>query len=358
MNNGLKRYFPQKVFIDKSVINLSYTQEILSRLSHIPQQIVLSDKSNGSIYDKHILYLTKNKGRFFRPCPCTNKKFYLSCEYRILEVGTNCGFDCSYCILQSYLNKPFIQIYTNLKDLFRELDNIKTGFYRIGTGELTDSLFCDHITHLSKKLVPYFAKRDNLILELKTKSTVIENLSQLEHNRHTVVSWSVNAEKITFQEEHGAPNLIERLKAAAKCQKWGYWVGFHFDPIIYYPGWEEDYKKTIDWLFKYIKPEGIAWISLGSFRFMPRLKHIIKRRFPQSDIIYGEFIPAIDGKRRYFKPIRIHVYRKILSWIREYAPNVVVYLCMELPDVWEKVFGFIPDKGKLKEMLDNVFKSS
>ena len=133
---------------------------------------------------------------------------------------------------------------------------------------------------------------------------------------------------------------------------------FHFDPIIYYPGWEEDYKKTIDWLFKYIQPEGIAWISLGSFRFMPRLKHIIKRRFPQSDIIYGEFIPAIDGKRRYFKPIRIHVYRKILSWIREYAPNVVVYLCMELPDVWERVFGFIPDKGKLKEMLDNVFKSS
>jgi len=31
---------------------------------------------------------------------------------------------------------------------------------------------------------------------------------------------------------------------------------------------------------------------------------------------------------------------------------------MELPDVWERVFGFIPDKGKLKEMLDNVFKSS
>jgi spore photoproduct lyase len=352
MKNGLKNYLPKKILIDKEVWDLAYTQEILKRLSNIPQKVVSKKEIRGSIFDKDVLFLTQNKGRFFRPCPCTNKNYYLSCEYYILEVGTNCAFNCSYCILQSYLNQPFIQVYTNLDDLFAELDRIKSGFYRIGTGELTDSLFLDHLTHLSRYLVPYFAKRDNLILELKTKSTVIENLKDLEHRRHTVVSWSLNAPEIAEKEEHGAPSIEERIKAAKRCQEWGYLLGFHFDPIIYYPDWEKGYRATIEMLFSYINPCQIAWISLGAFRFMPSLKGTIQRRFPQSKIIYGEFIPALDGKRRYFKPIRIHVYKKMLKWIRDFSPDVLVYLCMERPEIWEKVFGFVPKGGQLKKMLD------
>ncbi len=352
----MKNYFPKKILIDQEVIGFPYAQEILQRLPNVPTEVVDRRKVRGSIFDKHILFLTQNKGRFLRPCPCTKKEYYLSCEYHTLDVATNCAFNCSYCILQSYLNQPFIQVYTNLQDLFKELDTLKGGFYRIGTGELTDSLFLDHITHLSGKLVPYFAQRKNLILELKTKSTVVDHLEQLNHNRHTVVSWSLNAIEIASQEEHGAPTIKQRLEAAKRCQDWGYLLGFHFDPIIYYPHWETGYKQTIDMLFSYINPEQIAWISLGMFRFMPSLKYIIKRRFPQSKIIYGEFISALDGKRRYFKPIRIHVYKKMLSWIREYSQRVVVYLCMERPEVWNKVFGFVPDNGKLKEMLDETVR--
>lgn len=350
----MNHYLPQKILIDKTILDLPFTNEVLSRLPTVPKEIVEPKTITGSIFDKHILYLTKNKGRFFRPCPCTNKHYYISCEYRILDVGTNCAFNCSYCILQSYLNQPFIQVYANIEDLFRELDSIRE-FYRIGTGELTDSLFLDHITHLSKYLVPYFAKR-NLILELKTKSTNIENLKGLDHRGHTVVSWSLNAREIAEREEIGAPALEERLKAARQCQLWGYPLGFHFDPIIYYPGWQEGYSDVIELLFKYIRPEGTAWISLGSFRFMPPLKYQIKRRFSESKIIYGEFIDGLDGKKRYFKPIRIRMYSHLLRCIRKYAPDVLVYLCMELPDVWKSVFGFIPERGKLKQMLDDVFK--
>ena len=352
----MNHYLPQKILIDKTVSDLPFTKEILSRVPHSSKEIVEPEVIEGSIFDKHVLYLTKNKGRFFRPCPCTNKHYYLSCEYRILDVVTNCAFNCTYCILQSYLNQPFIQVYTNLGDLSKELDEIR-GFYRIGTGELTDSLFLDHITQLSTYLVPYFAKRD-LILELKTKSTNIENLATLNHHGHTVVSWSLNAKGVVEREEIGAPPLEERLEAARQCQLWGYPLGFHFDPIIYYPGWEEGYSNTVDLLFKYIKPEKVAWISLGALRFMPPLKYQIKRRFPKSDIIYGEFIDGLDGKKRYFKPIRIRMYSHLLNCIRKYAPHVLVYLCMELPDVWKRVFGFVPDKGELKQMLDNVFKKA
>jgi spore photoproduct lyase len=97
----------------------------------------------------------------------------------------------------------------------------------------------------------------------------------------------------------------------------------------------------------------VVWISLGTFRFMPDLKPIIQDRFPESKIVYGEFINGLDGKMRYFKPLRIALYRRIIRCIQEIAPAVTVYFCMEDDEVWQKTFGFIPsEKGGLENMLD------
>jgi len=171
---------------------------------------------------------------------------------------------------------------------------------------------------------------------------------------HFILSWSLNAEGVIQQEEHGAAGLAERLAAAEACQKKGYRLGFHFDPLIYLPGWEEAYQNTVDRLFQRIRPENIAWISLGCFRYLPALKPIIQERFPRSRFIHEEFIPAIDGKRRYPQTLRVEMYRRMVGWIRAYAKEAMVYLCMESPVVWKKVFGFIPGEGHptLAEMLD------
>jgi spore photoproduct lyase len=56
---------------------------------------------------------------------------------------------------------------------------------------------------------------------------------------------------------------------------------------------------------------------------------------------------------RYFKPLRIEIYKKMVEWIKEIAPDVLVYFCMEDDEVWGKSTGFIPEKyGGLPAMLD------
>jgi spore photoproduct lyase len=57
-------------------------------------------------------------------------------------------------------------------------------------------------------------------------------------------------------------------------------------------------------------------------------------------------VPNPDGKLRYFQPLRIEMYRKMLRWIRRRAPIVKVYLCMESKHVWEQVFGYAPSCEK------------
>jgi len=56
---------------------------------------------------------------------------------------------------------------------------------------------------------------------------------------------------------------------------------------------------------------------------------------------------------RYFKPVRMKIYQKIITWIREFAPDACIYFCMEDNEVWKKCLGFIPsDHGSLSKMLD------
>ena len=326
---------------------------VVSRATKVYEALTAARDPIGA--GKRLLFLTRNKGPFLKKCPGT--KSYVCCGYHILHVGTYCTMDCAYCILQAYFHPPVLQYFVNQERLFKELDDLfqpgKPPFHRIGTGEFTDSLIWEPWTGLSRKLVPYFAQQDRVVLELKTKTTAVENLRAMEHNRKTIIAWSLNSQAIIQAEERGTASTRARLKAAAQCEAWGYPLAFHFDPLILYEGWEKDYRRLVKQLFSSVSAQNIVWISLGSFRFMPLLKRIIQKRFQKSKLIYGEFIPGLDGKMRYFKPMRIELYRKMATWIREFAPHVTLYFCMEDQEVWEKVLGFVPeDRGGLARMLD------
>lgn len=350
-----------KLFIDEGVIDFPAAKLMLKRCG-MPYETVkghervyeyISGSKNPIRKAKETLYITKNRGSFIKECPGTS--YYTCCGYKILHIGTFCGMDCSYCILQSYFHPPVMQFFVNHADLITETKTLfkKKTVARIGTGEFTDSMIWERWTDLSTILVPEFSKQSRAVLELKTKTTDIDLLKGLSHNRKTIVSWSLNTERIIKEQERRTSTLTARLKAAAKCESWGYPIGFHFDPVILYDGCEKEYKKVIQKIFSYVSSGNIVWISIGTFRFMPSLKSIIKERFPGSKIPYGEFVTGLDGKMRYFKPLRIDIYKKMVAWIREIAPDVLVYFCMEDDEVWEKAAGFVPkDRCGLSAMLD------
>ena len=302
---------------------------------------------------KQILLLTSNQGPFVRKCPGTRE--YICCDYRILNIGTYCTMDCAYCILQTYFHPPFLQYFINHDKLLEEIDQllVQPVGVRIGTGEFTDSLIWEPWSDLTSKLIERFAGQKKTVLELKTKTTAIERLRGLDHQRKTIVSWSLNTPRIISNQERGTASLRARLKAAAACRSLGYPLAFHFDPIFIYPGWEDEYGDVIQSLFDIIPADDIVWISMGTFRFMPALQSVVRHRFPQSDIIYGEFIPGLDGKMRYFKPLRIKVYQHFVQWIRERAPEVTLYFCMEDIQIWHECLGFAPSSmGGLPAILN------
>ncbi len=351
----------KKLYVHQDALDDPLTKRIISRIN-LPIETVdkieklythLALAKDSVQRGKEILFLSRNRGRFIKKCPGT--QFYNCCGYQILHIGSFCTMDCTYCILQSYFHPPVCQFFVNHADMFAELDETLSmpGVNRVGTGEFTDSLIWESWTDLTPRLVAWFAGQTRSVLELKTKTVSVDSLRGRDHQRKTIVAWSLNTPAVVSSEERGTASIDARLRAAQTCESWGYPIAFHFDPIIIYDGCERDYEAVIQQIFEHVSPQNIAWISLGSFRFMPQLKSIIQERFPNSTIPYGEFIPGLDNKMRYFKPLRIKLYRHLVNALRQHAPQVTVYFCMEDEEVWEKVMGFTPaEKGGLSAMLD------
>ena len=261
--------------------------------------------------EKKIKYIKKVKRPVVRPCPCAVG--HISCNYVNISHILGCPYNCSYCFLHTFYGKDEIVVYDNEEDILSQLSEYMKSAkepLRIGTGQYSDSLALDKKVPFAQKLIEFFAGQDRHLLELKTKSAEVDHLlnRNLNHNRKTIIAWSVNPEKIVKSDEAGSVSLAKRIEAAKKCSAAGYPVAFHFDPIIHYSGWEEDYKVVVKLIFSNIDPENIAWISLGALR---------------------------SPKKRYPIEVRVGIFQKMQDIIRSYSKDIYLYLCMESREVWD-----------------------
>jgi spore photoproduct lyase len=354
----MNRFCPEEIVIERSSVGSAVCRRVLESLPETPVRVVEdrrdepANAANGADLfgaAKKRLLITTHKGEFLKKCPGSDGQ--VCCNYFVINYASNCNMDCAYCYLQEYLSRnPGLKVFSNTADLLREADELLTKhrrhFFRIGAGEITDSLALDPYTGLSRDIVPFFAEQPNAVLELKTKSDCIDQLLLMDPRERVVVAWSMNPQRVIELHEHGTASLDERLTAARRCQEAGYRLGFHFDPMIEYPQWEEDYQDALERLLASVDWRRIAWLSMGVLRITPALKRTMRERFPSDALSAGEQVLCPDGKLRYFQPLRVSMYRKMLRWIRRAAPTMKVYLCMESREVWQQVFGYAPSCEK------------
>ena len=352
----------EKVIIERNSVGSFVGRNLISSFPREKIEVVETFKDFKFNEKKWYVICREGKGAFLKDCPCTPN--YRGCNYKVLNLIYNCYLSCTYCILQSYLGGKIITIFSNYEDVFKEielyLENRKDSLVRFGTGELSDSLFLDNITGISKNLMEFFSKKKNGVIELKTKTVKIDHLLDVKHNGRTIFAWSLNPVEIALSEEKLSPHPYLRIEAAKRAQERGFFVAFHFDPIIYYDGWLEGYSDIISKLERELDPEKVVWISMGSLRFMPSLLEFVEKEYPDSKIFYNEFIIGLDGKKRYFLPLRKKMYKVLFSKLKDIFPDVPIYFCMESDDLWEEIIGFRPKSdeevgeyivGKIRRML-------
>jgi len=260
--------------------------------------------------------------------------------YKLVPISNGCPYYCTYCYLAFVYRKfsPFIKININYNTMFKQIREVSgrcLGRVNFNMGEMLDSFALDHVTGLTKILIPFFSHLPNSYLMLLTKSSNVDNLLALRPNAQTVLSWSLNSQQIVKIHERGTANLDDRLTAAKLCQQHGYRIRFRIDPGILYPSWQADYGALIQKALSVSRPENI---TLGMLRLFPgHFGLAIKaygnraRKLCDHSFVKG----AADGKLRYSPKERIEFYTFLIDAIRSLDRSVSISLCRETSEIWE-----------------------
>ncbi len=123
----MKIHPPERVIVESAVADGSLVATLRKNLPHASFEIVdrISDAdcrdTEGLAVNSKVLEVVRFRGKLLKSCPGT--RHYNCCGYRILHFGLQCSLDCSYCILQAYLNQPNLRIFGNLDEIFGQLSD-------------------------------------------------------------------------------------------------------------------------------------------------------------------------------------------------------------------------------------------
>ncbi|RLA59525.1 MAG: hypothetical protein DRQ89_13960 [Epsilonproteobacteria bacterium] len=299
---------------------------------------------------------TKN-GKVLGKCPVASEKT-LCCNLTTLDAIENCGFECSYCSIQSFY--PHNKIYYN-ETLSEKLDALNFDpdkIYHIGTGQSSDSLFAGNRGKTLDQLMEFARINPNVILEFKTKSKNIHYFLKGIIPKNIIVTWSINPDSVIANEEINTATLKERINAARKLSNKGILVGFHFHPMIYFENYQVEYEEISKKIQTLFTPNEVALISIGTLTFTKPTMREIRKKSIKSQILKMELIDAA-GKFSYPDEIKEEMFKHLFKSFSPYwQKEVFFYLCMEKPDIWNKVFETVyPDNESLeKEMKSNYMK--
>jgi DNA repair photolyase len=245
-----------------------------------------------------------------------------------------CPYDCQYCYLAGTPRvkySPVVKIFMNLRGILTEIMEIAgkcanpTAFY---LGKLQDGLALDPLTGYSRAIVPFFARQPHARLVLLTKSANVENLLDLDHERHTFLSWSLSPTEISSSFERNVPPPAERLTAMRKCAEAGYIVRAVIMPIIPVTNWETIYAEFLDDLLT-VAP--LQRITLGQICSYPDALALMERKLSGRNPISCQLDrrKSEDGRVRFPFALRVRIYRYLIDRIRRTRPDVDIGLCLE-----------------------------
>jgi spore photoproduct lyase len=289
-------------------------------------------------------------------CPVASPKTRC-CNLQTLDAVINCGYDCSYCSIQSFYSGGKVLFDNTLSAKLKELELDPTKRYHIGTGQSSDSLLWGNREGVLETVVNFARENSNIVLELKTKSNNISWLIENSYPKNVITTWSINPQTIIDNEEHLTVSLRERLKAAEAIANKGRLVGFHFHPMIIFEGWQEEYGAIFREIQERFSQKQVALISFGTLTFIkPVLKKLRNRDF-KTKILQMPLVNA-EGKFSYPYETKKEMFSFAYQQFKNWHKSVYFYMCMEDLKLWKDVFGREYDNNDQfeEDMIKTYFK--
>lgn len=268
-------------------------------------------------------------------CPVASEKT-VCCNLRTIDAVENCAFGCSYCSVQTFYSKEFV-FDENFEEKLMAIEIEPERFYHIGTGQASDSLLWGNRNGNLDSLCKFALKYPNVLLELKTKSDNISYFLDNDIPKNIVLSWSINTQTVIENEEHFTASLDKRIRAARQVANEGVKVAFHFHPMVYYQGWEEEYPAIAKRLIDEFDQSEVLFISFGTVTLIkPVMKNVRKLGY-STKILQMDLVPDPHGKLTYPDEIKRKLFKNQYEAFAPWHDEVFFYMCMEKADIWKGI---------------------
>jgi len=316
----------------------NHIRDIWNELKSKPNTYKSFDKSYSSDKRKISFEKIETETLSLGSCPVASPNTRC-CNLLTLDSVESCGFDCSYCSIQSFYNQNRVAFDVNFAQKLKNLKLNPNENYHIGTGQSSDSLMWGNREGILDALFEFARANPNVILEFKTKSNKIEYFLQNEVPSNIICTWSLNTPVIIENEEHLTATLNQRIDAARKLANKGVLVGFHFHPIVHYENYLDDYKKVYESLMNTFEVKEVVLISFGTLTFIKPVIQKLRGRAFKSKILQMSFVDA-NGKASYPLEIKREMFKHAYDSFKAWHKDVYFYLCMEDHSLWREVFGY------------------
>jgi spore photoproduct lyase len=301
--------------------------------------------------DNKLIFEVQNKENIgLGSCPVASPKTRC-CNLLTLDAVESCGFDCSYCSIQSFYNQNKIVFDSGFKEKLDNLNLDPNQIYHIGTGQSSDSLMWGNREGVLDSLVDFAKQNSNVILEFKTKSDNIKYFLDNDIPKNIIVTWSLNTQTIIDNEEHYTASLENRIKSARALANKGILVGFHFHPIVVYDGYLDEYEEIYKTLIDRFESKEVVMVSLGTLTFIKPVIQKLRDRNFKTKILQMPMVDA-SGKQSYPLDIKKEMFSHAYKTFEPWHKDVYFYMCMEDHSLWKDVFGYeYSSNYQMEEMM-------
>jgi len=212
------------IYIEREIAEHPRAEQILSRypkaerikLEHYGEVFNAAKQNFRLQKNNPSLILAAKQGKRVLPAPSQYETG--GGEHYYFSHMLNCIYDCRYCFLQGMLRSANYLLFVNYDDFLQDISELAKQHQNdekpawFFSGYDCDSLAYEPVTRFAAHFVPAFAQFSNAVLELRTKSTQIRTLLNIEPQDNVVVAYSLSPEPVAKSVELGAPPLQKRIE--------------------------------------------------------------------------------------------------------------------------------------------------
>ena len=303
-----------KNFSERKIIWINHYKDIFNRVG----QDFQSQKTSMN------LILAKKTPPFLYPASDMVQEFDTPNVFYNTPV-LNCIYNCEYCFLQGMYPSGNLVVFVNEDDLKNAIDMklndpidpLKPTVVSVSYN--TDLLAMENIMPLTRSWIEYAGTKEDLIIEIRTKSALFPAIKDLDVVKNVILSWTLSPQIICDRYEYTAPPLKSRIRAVKQALDHGWPVRLCFDPVLLVDNWYEVYTEFFNQLFLEIQKDQLIDVTLGVFRMNKDYYKRIRKRDTRSDLYYRDY--SVEGNTvAVNKKERVDALHKLRSHLNNFLP--------------------------------------